>query len=193
MNFDLSDDQVSLQEGVRKLCDGRFPMDRVRDGFERSMWTELADFGLFDPDLLCADRVVALEELGRALVPGPLVWGCVSVPLAVDGVVGGIEPREPLVVEHLDTLDALLVLTDGGIARVDPRALGGEPVDWPLDALTPITRIAALPAGERVGDAGAAAAARRSGAALTGAYLVGMAAAATEQAVDYARERRQFD
>jgi Acyl-CoA dehydrogenase, C-terminal domain len=143
--------------------------------------------------------------LGRALVPGPLVWGCLAAALGVAGegvgggsVVGGIEPRAvaglaPLLVEHLDSLDALLVLDDGGITRVEPAALGGERLDWPLDPLTPLYLVATLPPGEPVGDAVAAHAARRTGAVLTAAYLVGMAAAATELSVEYARERRQFD
>jgi alkylation response protein AidB-like acyl-CoA dehydrogenase len=193
VNLDLSDDELALQEGVRKLCDGRFPMDRVRSGFDHSVWNELAEFGVFDSDLTSADRVVVMEELGRALVPGPVVWGCLAVPLGIGGVVGGIEPREPLVVEHLDHLDALLVLTEAGISRVEPGALHGEELDWPLDALTPLTRVGTLPDGERVGDVDAAVATRRAGAVLTAAYLVGMAAAATDQAVAYARERRQFD
>jgi alkylation response protein AidB-like acyl-CoA dehydrogenase len=193
VNLDLSDDELALQEGVRKLCDGRFPIDRVRGGFDRSVWTELAEFGVFDPELTCADRVVIMEELGRALVPGPVVWGCLAAPIGIDGVVGGIEPREPLVVEHLGHLDALLVLTEDEIRRVEPAALHGEELEWPLDALTPLTRVGALPDGEHVGDADAAVATRRTGAVLTAGYLVGMAAAASEQAVTYARERRQFD
>jgi alkylation response protein AidB-like acyl-CoA dehydrogenase len=193
MNFDLSDDQVALQEGVRKLCDGRFPMERVRAGFDREMWGELAEFGLFDTDLTYADRAVAFEELGRTLVPGPLVWGCLAAPLGVEGVVGGIEPRDPLLVEHLEAIDALLVFTSDGIAQVDPDTLDGALLDWPLDALTPLHRVDALPAGVEVAGAGAAVSARRHGAVLTAAYLVGMATASTEQAVAYAHERRQFD
>ena len=203
MNFDLSDDQVALQEGVRKLCDGRFPIDRVRDGFDRSMWDELADFGVFDVELTHADRTVVFEELGRALVPGPLVWGCLAAPYDVEGVVGGIEPRaafpgvpssgDALLVEHLDSLDALLVLTDEGIARVDPGELDGELLDWPLDALTPLHRIASLPAGTSVAGADAVVPTRQAGAVLTSAYLVGMAAASTDLAVAYARDRQQFD
>ena len=193
MNFDLSDDQVALQEGVRKLCDGRFPMDRVRDGFDPSMWNELADFGVFDAELTHADRAVIFEELGRAVVPGPLVWGCLAASHGVEGIVGGIEPREPLLVEHREALDVLFVLTDDGITRVDPAELDGELLDWPLDALTPLHRIRSLPAGTPVAGPDAVIATRQAGAVLTSAYLVGMAAASTDLAVAYARDRQQFD
>jgi alkylation response protein AidB-like acyl-CoA dehydrogenase len=193
MNFDLSDDQVALQEGVRKLCDGRFPIDRVRDGFDRSMWDELAAFGVFDPELAHADRAVVFEELGRAVVPGPLVWGCLGAALGVDGIVGGIEPREPLLVEHLESIDTLLVLTADGISQVDPSTLDGDLLEWPLDALTPLHRVTSIPAGTPVAGADALVPARRAGAVYTSAYLVGMATASTDLAVAYARERQQFD
>ena len=36
MDFELSDDQVALRDGIRSLCEGRFPIKRVRDGFDRA-------------------------------------------------------------------------------------------------------------------------------------------------------------
>ena len=36
MDFELSADQVALRDGIRSLCEGRFPIKRVRDGFDRS-------------------------------------------------------------------------------------------------------------------------------------------------------------
>ena len=32
MNFDLTDDQVALRDGIRSLLEGRFPMERVQIG-----------------------------------------------------------------------------------------------------------------------------------------------------------------
>ena len=86
MDFELSADQQALQEGVRKLCEGRFPMARVRalvdaGGVDRALWGELAEAGVFSlrlPErdggvgLGHAEAVLVFEELGRALVPGPL-------------------------------------------------------------------------------------------------------------------------
>src|SRR5689334_15125386 len=88
MDFELSDDQVALQDGVRSFLAGRFPIDVVRaleasGGVDRARWQELAHMGIFalrlsEADggvgLGWADAVLVFEELGRALVPGPLVW-----------------------------------------------------------------------------------------------------------------------
>jgi alkylation response protein AidB-like acyl-CoA dehydrogenase len=97
-------------------------------------------------------------------------------------------------VEHLDTVDALLVVDDGGAVRVDPGALtDAERLDWPLDFLTPVARVASLPAGELVADAAAVAAWRRQGAVLTAAFQAGMAARCVEMATEYSQARKQFD
>ena len=77
MNFDLSDDQVALRDGIRSLLEGKFPMSRVREGFDRSIYDELEEAGVFSlraDGFSWADAAVVYEELGRALVPGPLVW-----------------------------------------------------------------------------------------------------------------------
>jgi alkylation response protein AidB-like acyl-CoA dehydrogenase len=193
VNFDLTEDQVALRDGIRSLLDGKFPMSRVREGFDRGMFDELTEAGVFSlrtDGFGWADAAVVYEELGRALVPGPLVWS-----FGAEVITGGVEARsEPgAVVEHLSALDALLVVSDRGIDRLDPATLGGEPVDWPLDPLTPVTRLDRLPEGERVGDVADAVALRGRGALLTAAYCVGMADALTGLAVEYAKERRQFD
>jgi alkylation response protein AidB-like acyl-CoA dehydrogenase len=198
VNFDLTDDQEALRDGIRAVCEGRFTVERVRSGFDRSMWDELAATGVFS--LLAdgfgwADAAIAFEELGRAVVPGPLVWGVLAHGL-VDGIVGGVErPADGLtLVEHPDTIDVLLVIDDGGATRVDPAVFAdAERLDWPLDFLTPAARVAALPAGERVADAPTVTAWRRQGAVLTAAFQAGMAARCVEMATEYSLARKQFD
>ena len=93
MDFDLTDDQVALRDGIRSLCEGRFPIARVREGFDRAVYAELADAGVFSlraDGFGLADAAVVFEELGRAVVPGPLVWLYLANGL-VDGVAGGLE------------------------------------------------------------------------------------------------------
>ena len=46
MNFDLSEDQVALRDGIRSLLKGKFPMSRVRDGFDRSTYESGQAWGL---------------------------------------------------------------------------------------------------------------------------------------------------
>jgi alkylation response protein AidB-like acyl-CoA dehydrogenase len=201
VDFELSVDQVALGDGIRSLCEGRFPIKRVRDGFDRSVHSELADAGVFSlraDGFTVADAAVVFEELGRAVVPGPLVWLYLAHGL-VDGVAGGLEVarREPpWMVEHLDVLDTLLVLRDdNGIVEAVPagKIAGAIPVTRPLDPLTPVHRVERLPAGEQVGGADLIARWRLEGAVVTAAFLVGLAEACTDLSVAYAKERRQFD
>ena len=107
MDFELTSDQEALQEGVRKLCEGRFPMARVRElidvgGVDRTLWRELDAAGVFS---LCvpeaeggvglgrAEAVLVFEELGRALVPGPLVGTHLASRSSDAEVLGVVERR----------------------------------------------------------------------------------------------------
>ena len=199
MDFELSDDQVALRDGIRSLCEGRFPIKRVRDGFDRAAYAELAGAGVFSlraDGFGVADAAVVFEELGRAVVPGPLVWLYLAHGL-VDGVAGGLEAtghRPPWMVEHLDALDRLLVMDDDGVRAVAASTVvGAVPVARPLDPLTPVHRVEQLPTGEEIGDGELVARWRREGAVVTAAFLVGLAQVCTDRSVAYAKERRQFD
>ncbi|MGZ4796812.1 MAG: acyl-CoA dehydrogenase, partial [Acidimicrobiia bacterium] len=112
MAFDLTDDQIALRDGIRALVEGRFPVARVREGFDRAGFDELVAAGVFslrDDGFIWADAAIVYEELGRALVPGPLVWS-----FGQEGVVTGFDTTRagaPFV-EHAGDADAVLVLTD---------------------------------------------------------------------------------
>ena len=82
MDFWLTDDERALQDGVRSFLAGRFPMDVVRanektgGAIDREGWRALADLGVFSLRLDgfgMRESVLAFEELGRSLVPGPFV------------------------------------------------------------------------------------------------------------------------
>lgn len=196
MSFDLTNDQVALRDGIRALLEGKVPMARVREGFDRALHGELAAAGVFSlraDGFTWADAAIVFEELGRALVPGPLVWSFAQQGI-VAGVDGGAAPG-PALVDHLGeggALDTVLVLTDTGVTRHDPTTLGAQPVARPLDPLTPAARVSAWPAGQAVADAAAARALRAQGALLTAAFCVGMADALTERAVTHTQTREQF-
>ncbi|HEY8217348.1 MAG TPA: acyl-CoA dehydrogenase family protein, partial [Acidimicrobiia bacterium] len=199
VNFDLTEDQVALRDGIRALCAGRFPRERVRAGFDRAAFDALAETGVFSlraDGFSAADASLAFQELGRALVPGPLVWSHLADRL-VGGVVTGVEHSPSVgtvMVEHLDAADTVLVHEPARVLRLDPGALDdAEPIAHPLDPLTPVHRIDVLPEGEVIGGSADAAMLRTYGAVLTAAYEVGMAGACTEAATAYALERRQFD
>ena len=206
MAFALTEEEKELQRGVRAFCEGRLPLERLRalegSGFEAGLWRELAELGVFDPALGPVGAALVCEELARALAPGPIVWtmlASLALPGAARGecVVGGIDllgeaSRRPILIEHLEALDALLVVREDGLWRVAADELRGRAVATPLDPLTPVHEVEALPRGERIGDAAAAAELRRRGAVLVAAELVGLAAGAHERAVAYAKEREQF-
>jgi alkylation response protein AidB-like acyl-CoA dehydrogenase len=215
VDFRVSEDQQALKDGVRSFCEGCFSLDTLREledtgGFDRSLWKDLAELGVFSlrlpeeqggTDLGMAEAVLVFEELGRALVPGPVLWshlaaGLVEGAASGDVVVGALDLTgaacEPYLVEHRDSLDVLLVLRREGIERIDPGSLSAEPVATPLDPLTPLHHVAELPRGEEIGGADMARELRLAGAALVSGQLLGIAEAALDLALEYAKEREQF-
>jgi alkylation response protein AidB-like acyl-CoA dehydrogenase len=221
MDFEVSEFQTDLADGIRRLCEGTFPLEDIRRTestphvVDRDGWRRLGEAGVFH---LClaeeaggvglglAEAALVFEALGRALVPGPLVASHLAAGLidgADDGsvVVGLVErPRTgavgtgvlPVVVEHLADLDVLLVLSDQGIERLDPAALDATALPRPMDPLTPVWSLTTLPAGEPVAGPDVATWWRRDGAVLTAALQVGMAQWACDLAVEYAKGRVQF-
>jgi alkylation response protein AidB-like acyl-CoA dehydrogenase len=218
MDFRIGDDQRELAEGIRAMLAGRLPLEHVRaaEGAKYAIgaddWAALGETGVFaltlpEPagtGLGLADAVVVFEELGRALVPGPLVGTFLAANAGV--VEGAAEGRAqvglfcggpgPILVEHLAALRGLLVLPAydrGSTPRLlapAPDAAGATRVAAPLDPLTPLWHLETLPAGEPVADAGARM--MRDGSLLTAALQVGHAAEALDLAVAYAKERHQF-
>jgi alkylation response protein AidB-like acyl-CoA dehydrogenase len=193
MDLDPSADQVSLRDGMAALLDGRFGVDRIRGGFDCAAFDELAEAGVFSlraDGFSWSDCTVVFEQLGRFCVPGPLVASLLlgdgrvagTVELAADGSAW---------VEHLDVLDDLYVRRGDEVRRIDPAGLDADPSIWPLDPLTPIARVPALPDGEPV--TVDAAGLWRAGAVLTAAMQAGITDRCTELAVAYAKEREQFD
>jgi alkylation response protein AidB-like acyl-CoA dehydrogenase len=215
VDFQPTEDQKALRDGVRSFCEGQVPNERFPDleksqGFDRTLWSELAEMGVFAlrlPEeesgvgLGYSDTVLVFEELGRRLVPGPLVWSHLAAGI-IDGaasgetVVGGLDlcgsHTTPIVVEHLESLDVLLVLRPDGIERLDPHDLVASKAEIPLDPLTPVHHVDALPKGEQIGDARAAGRMRLEGAAIVSGQQLGLAEGALDLANEYAKNREQF-
>jgi alkylation response protein AidB-like acyl-CoA dehydrogenase len=215
VDFRLSEDQQALRAGIRGFCEGRVGIERLRElegarAFDPGLWRELAEMSVFalrQPEarggvgLGMADAVLVFVELGRRLVPGPLAWTHLAaglVPGAGSGeaVVGGLDAAGgaagPWLVEHFESLDALLVVRPEGVEKLDPRRLAAKPAGAPLDPHTPLHHLERLPRGERVGGADAGRRLRLEGAALVAAQLLGIAEATLELANDYAKRREQF-
>jgi alkylation response protein AidB-like acyl-CoA dehydrogenase len=221
VDFELSDDERILADSMRRLCAARFPLERVRQGEGRRVldpddWAVLAEAGVFSlrlPEseggagLGLAAASVVFEELGRALVPGPLAATHAAAGL-VKGVAEGERPAGlvhrprtgspagpvlPIVVDDLGSLGALLVADGDGVQMVDPLAVESVPIEHGVDPLTPLWRIEKLPEGVVVADAEAGLALWRDYLVVTGALLVGLADVSAGLAVEYAKVRRQFD
>jgi alkylation response protein AidB-like acyl-CoA dehydrogenase len=181
--------------------------------FDHRAWKSLADLGVFAMTLAAddgglglgpADAVIVFEELGRALVPGPVTATFLAaglVPGAADGdaVVSLVDTRDPVaLVEHPAAVTDLLILDDAGVYRVPFQALSQEiqsrrDVPVPLDPLTPVAAVTVRPEdGLRLAGGPDAARLRLAGTLLTAALQVGVAQGALDLAVRYAGQRVQF-
>jgi alkylation response protein AidB-like acyl-CoA dehydrogenase len=214
MDFRVNEDQEALRAGLRDFCEGRLPLDALGEtaarGLDRGFYRDLGEMGVFQlrlPEargglgLGLSEAVLVFAELGRRLLPGPLIWSHLAaelIPGAAGGeqVVGGLDRlapgSEPALIEHLEALDALLVLRPGGVHRVDPRKVRARKVETPLDPLTPLHEAAELPEGERIAGPEVAQRLRLEGGALAAAQLFGIAEATQELATAYAKGREQF-
>jgi alkylation response protein AidB-like acyl-CoA dehydrogenase len=88
MNFDLTDEQRMLQEAAREFLAARLKSERIRelaasdDAFSEDLWREIS--ALNWPGLMVSEKyggqelgtielAVLMEQLGYALVPGPIL------------------------------------------------------------------------------------------------------------------------
>jgi len=214
MEFRLDDEQRGLQGTVRRFCATRFPLERIAQRespeLDRSVWRELAElgaFGLLVPEadgglgLGAIEAAIVCEQLAEHLARGPVLWSMLAARYAAGvasgaRVAGGVEcgnsDDDPILVEHAGDLDALVILRSDGVYWCERADLPPFHALSPLDPLTPIGRCAALPRGERVGDASEASNLRRMGTVLSAAMLLGVSSAALESARRFALEREQF-
>jgi hypothetical protein len=188
MDLELTDDQVALRDELRRFLTDRVTIETraawadLPGAVDRGLWAELRAMGVFTlsrPEadggvgLGLAEAVIAFEELGRAAVSGPVVATFLAAGLGLDGdVVGAVEAATPALVEHLDALDAVLVLDGDELSVVDLAGASlGPAVDRPLDPLTPVTVVTDLPAARPLGPVGAR---RDAGGLLAAALHVGL-------------------
>jgi alkylation response protein AidB-like acyl-CoA dehydrogenase len=217
MDLEPTDDQVALAAELARFLAGRVTPEVRRaaaerpGGLDRDLWRALGELGMFTlaiPEerggvgLGMAEATLVFEELGQAAVPGPLIGSFLAAGLdlpvaaaagAGEAVVGLVPAGRPAFVEHRAGLDALLVVAPDGVTLTDPPdAAGCRPVARPLDPLTPVDLVDALPDGESVGGPDLADRLRRDAALLAAALQVGLAGGALTMATDYAQGRVQF-
>lgn len=185
MRFQLTGDQQALRVGVREMLARRFGPAELRAAvdepgrLDRALWRELGTAGFFALRLPEArggvglglpEAVLAFEEAGRALLPGPLVathLAAGAVPGAATGetVVTGVGNG---LVEWLAEADVVRGAADGAV---------------PLRSADPLTPLHRVPMGTGVAPVAVL---------LTAAEQLGSATRACELAVQHARTREQF-
>ena len=207
MHFDLDDDQRALVSGVRELCAGRFPIESVQrlehaGAFDPPGWSALGDAGVFSlrlPEagggvgLGMVEAVLVYAELGRALVPGPVIGTHLGAGVVEGTAVGVIAPgQRPVVLAYPDVVEPVIVLRHSDLRVVARTDLQLRPVHRPLDPLTPLATVEHVPDGEVIGGSSEARRFRHEGAVLAAALLLGIADSLTERSTAYAKEREQF-
>ncbi|MCX4973574.1 acyl-CoA dehydrogenase family protein [Streptomyces sp. NBC_00620] len=197
MDFQLDDDQRALKAGVRELLTARFGREGLRaavdngPALDRTLWRELGEAGFFALRLPESDggvglglpeAVLAFEEAGRVLLPGPLV----ATHLAA-GTVDGAATGETVVA----AVDGELVewLAEADVVRGD--AAGAEPLRS-VDPLTPLHRVPASTEPDPAAVLRTSLLPSLLPSLLTAAEQLGTAARVCELAVQHARTREQF-
>lgn len=223
MRLGFSDDQLAFRDAVRDLLTKAAQPVTVRAvwdgplGWDPALWSQLAEMGVLGvlaPEsagglgLTEIDLVLILEEVGRAVLPGPLVeHAAVAVP-ALNGTEWSTAAAAgEIVVTAVDRVarsagsapattaygaDADLVLTvrNGAICAIrrdDVAVLDMPPSVDHSRRFAEITSGRATP----LPDADPTLFAAR-GAAATAAVLCGLSAHLIEATADYVKERHQF-
>jgi alkylation response protein AidB-like acyl-CoA dehydrogenase len=209
MDFWLTEDHEALRDGTRAMLADRFALDDLAAlepsgrPIHAERWLTLAGTGVFSlrtDGLGTREAVIVYEELGRHLVPGPVVGthlasGLVEGASSGEAIVGVLEPgAEVTIVEHATQVTHLLWFRGDQLVLVDAHRLDVEALPRPLDALSPTARcLTPLDGVGQVIEQGAAVVElRRVGVVLTAALQLGVALGALELATAYAKEREQF-
>ena len=223
MNFDFTDDQQAIKRTARDLLAQRFKPETMRElaeagRYEDAHWAELAELGwsgiFIDEEhggqgLGTVELVILMEELGYSLAPVPFLSnaaaGLVLQHAGSDdqrskwlpgiasgearGTAGLARDGEAALVPDADSAEVIVLLENGGGSVFAASDCDIEPVET-IDATRRFARVRAS-GGEPLGSDPGPALDRI--ATATAAELVGVAQHVMEMAVEYARDRKQFD
>jgi alkylation response protein AidB-like acyl-CoA dehydrogenase len=223
MNFDFSDDQQAIKSTAKDLLADRFKPERVRElaeakEYDEEAWKEMCELGwagIFideahgGQELGTVELIILMEELGYVLAPVPFLSNS-AAGLAIQaagseeqrerwlpglasgelrGTLGLLWGGEARLVPDAADADLIVLAGDDGSFVVERSAAEVEPFEA-LDATRRFARVRADAGDPLPGDAQPGV--DRLCAAIA-AESVGVAQRAMEMAVDYARERKQFD
>lgn len=222
MDFGFSDEQQAIKETAREMLAARCPLTKVREAaearaYDDALWAEIRDLGwpgIAIPEehggqgLGLVELAILCEELGYACAPSPFLSNASAglflahaggdeqrerwLPGIASGAERGaaaFEPRSNDLVPDAEGA-SVLVLNDGDAAvLVEAGDAELEPVSL-IDATRVYARVSASGGDPLPGDVEGAA--DRTLVALA-AELTGISQRAMEMAVEYAKEREQFD
>ncbi|MEV4475721.1 acyl-CoA dehydrogenase [Nonomuraea sp. NPDC049504] len=200
MDAAFSADQLALAANVRDVLRAHCPPAALRSE-RRPGWKQLAGLGFFQvlsPEeagglgLRLIDVVPALEETGRACLPGPVVETAVVGAYLLGGaepVTVAVLPPGQAYAADADLADLVVVVRDGAARSFPAASVRLSPRPGP-DPCRPLFEVTTETPGEPLGaDVGAA---LRAGAVATAAQLVGVARHLLSTTVAYAGARTQF-
>jgi alkylation response protein AidB-like acyl-CoA dehydrogenase len=223
VNFDFTDDQQAIKRTAKEFLASRFKAEKVRElaesgSYDDGLWKEMAELGwpgiFIDEEhagqgLGVVELVIVMEELGYALAPSPFfsnaAAGLVIQQAGSDeqkqrwlpgiasgeqlGSVGIVANGEAPLVPDADSA-AVVVLIDGDSATlVETGAADIEQRDT-IDSTRRFAAVRANGGDQLPGEVSAGL--DRAEIALA-AELVGIGQRAMEMAVEYAKDRKQFD
>lgn len=205
MDFEFTEEQEELRSAVRRFLGERAPITYVRSmlddpsGTTPEVWKGLVDLGVTDPALTMIDLGVVLEEMGRAVHPGPFL-STLAARWALDPddeLAGRIAEGSIVATLALDldrvpdagAADVVLVPDGGALYAVEDFDV------TPIGSLDGTRKVGAVtPRGDRrpvrSGDLQGAIDRWNIGYVIDG---VGAASAILDMAVAYSHERVQFD
>jgi alkylation response protein AidB-like acyl-CoA dehydrogenase len=223
LNFDFTDDQQAIKRTAKEFLASRYKAEKVRElaesgTYDDGLWSEMSELGwpgIYIPEeyggqgLGVVELVIVMEELGYALAPSPF-FSNAAAGLAIlhggseeqkqrwlpgiasgeqRGTVGVVTNGEAPLVPDADSA-SVIVLIDGdsatlvepGDAEIEERAV--------IDSTRRFSSVRAEGGEPLSGDFSAGI--DRAEAALS-AELVGIGQRVMEMAVEYAKDRKQFD
>ena len=196
MDFEFTAEQEELRAAVRRFLSERAPLSYVRSmyddptGSTPEVWNGLRDLGLLDGGLAMTDIGVVLEEMGRAVYPGPYLSTLAArwAGLEDDSVVATVALDRRRVPDAM-AADVVVVIEDDALYVVDD--FDAVPVAT-VDGSRKVGAVTVNKLRREIPDPDLRAAADRwmIGYAVDG---VGAASVALEMAVAYSHERVQFD
>ena len=189
MDFRLSDDQVTLTEGVKDFLAGTHGPEVLRcldehGNRDDDIWNSLVEMGL--PSLLVPEEQggLGLGFLDAALIAVECGRFALAEPLVDTAFIG-----VPWLIKQGET-DKLTAIAEGQLKFAPAHKINGWVTDGDgakLNSVDPMRNLTALPADASEDDN-----LLNVGALMSAAQLLGIAEAMLDQAVEYAKIRTQF-